>query len=101
LSNSAVVAGDQVVALGRTRACQIGVAAGDQPLAGEVLVREGNQVSLVEQVELQGTAVGQLADRPALQRRDPIDAVQVAHGVDLHAGDHAAVARHDEPVDAE
>jgi hypothetical protein len=52
------------------------IAARDQPLVWIVRVREGDQVALVEQVELQLPALGELGDGAALQRRDPVDALK-------------------------
>ena len=93
--------GDQVLALLGTKLGERGIAAGHQPLAWIVVVRQAQQIALVEQIELQVTGVREPGDRAALQRRDPVDAVQLAHGIDLHAGDHTAVAHHHQPVDAE
>ena len=62
-----------------------GIAARDQPLAGIVRVREADQIALVEQVELEMPTVGELGDGAVLQRRDPVDAIQLAHRVDLDA----------------
>lgn len=43
----------------------------------------------------------QRADRSALERRDPADALDCLHLVDGLLGDHAAVADHHHPLDAE
>jgi hypothetical protein len=60
---------NQVVALGRAQPGQIGVAAGDQPLAGKVVVREGDQVPLVEQWRGSAAATGSRGAFPVTFRR--------------------------------
>ena len=79
------------------------VAAGDQPLAGEVIGGDLGQVLLVEEAELEGSVVGhELADRRGAQRGDPPVGVRLprpvfrlVQGVDAGRGDHPAVADHD------
>ena len=79
------------------------VAAGDQPLAGEVLGGDLGQVLLVEQGQLERAVVGhQLADGRGAQRGDPPvgvrllgPVVQLVQRGDPGAGDHPAVADHD------
>ena len=79
------------------------VAAGDQPLAGEVRGGDLGEVLLVEQGQLERAVVGhQLADGRGAQRGDPPVGVRLLGPVfglvqrgDPGAGDHPAVADHD------
>jgi hypothetical protein len=86
-------------------AASTGVAAGDQPLAGEVIGGDLGEVLLAGQAELERAVVGhQLADGGGAQRGDPPVGVRgwplgpvaglVQRG-DPGAGDHPAVADHD------
>ena len=64
--------GQQVLALAGPVGGQHRVAAGDQPLAGEVRRGDLGEVLLVEEAELEGTVVGhELADGRGAQRGDP------------------------------
>ena len=97
--------GQQVVAGAGPVGGQDRVAAGDQPLAGEVLGGDLGQVLLVEQGQLERAVVGhQLADGGGAQRGDPPVGVrvwplgsvfQLVQRGDPGAGDHPAVADHD------
>ena len=79
------------------------VAAGDQPLAGEVIGGDLGEVLLIEEAELERAVVGhQLADGGGAQRGDPPVGVRplrpvflLVQGLDPGAGDHAPVADHD------
>src|SRR3972149_1735161 len=71
---------------------ELGVATGDQSLGGKVRVGQLEQVTLVEESELQGASLQELANRLGAKRRDPVDAVELSQRVDLLLGDHAAVA---------
>ncbi len=62
---------------------------------------KADQIALVEQVELQVTGIRKLGDGAALECRDPVDAVELGHRIDLHIRDHAAIAGHDEPFQPE
>ena len=61
----------QRLAFVRAQLRQIDIAAGHQPLARELRMRELKEIALIEQAELQRTALHQGADLRALQRRDP------------------------------
>ena len=85
------------------------VAAGDQPLAGEVRRGDLGHVLLIEQGQLERAVAGhQLADGGGAQRGDPPVGVrprrpvfELVQGGDPGAGDHAAVAGHDHFLQAE
>ncbi len=62
----------QFLALAGALGGEIGVAADNQPLAGEVGAGDAGHVALVEQRELQGAALDQLLDRRGAQRGDPV-----------------------------
>jgi hypothetical protein len=85
------------LALAGALAGQGRVAAGDQPLAGEVLAGDLGEVLLVEEAELERAVVGgELADGRGAQRGDPgVPAVEFPDGLDAGGGDHAAVADQD------
>ena len=95
--------GQQVLALAGPVGGQHRVAAGDQPLAGEVRAGDLGQVLLVEEAELERAVVGhQLLDGRGAQRGDPPVGVGpggavpgLVQGGDPGAGDHAPVADHD------
>ena len=91
--------GEQVLALAGALGGQHRVAAGDQPLAGEVRRGDLGQVLLAEQGQLQRPVLGhELLDGGGAQRGDPPEAVVcLAQRADAGAGDHAAVADHDHP----
>mgnify|MGYP000567722867 CR=1 FL=1 len=91
----------QVLALARALAREIGIAADDQPLARKVRCAEFDQVAFVEQPHLQMPLLDQGADRGALERTDPTDALGLAHLGDDLLRDHAAVAHHHQLPDAE
>ncbi len=84
---------------------QHGVAAGDEPLAGEIAGGDLRQVLLIEQGQLQRPVIGhQLPDRRGSQRGDPPVGVRPLRAVlqqvqrpDAGAGDHAPVPDHDHP----
>src|SRR5262249_56113747 len=90
---------------------QGGVAAGDQPLAGELRAGDLGQVLLIEQGHVQRAVLGhQLADGGGAQRGDPpvgVLALQLAavfggvEGLDPGAGNHPPVAHHDHLGQAE
>ncbi len=76
--------------------------AADQPLAGVAGVGDLGEVLGIEQAHLQGAVIfGQGGDGGGLQRGDPAHPVQLAQVVDPGAGDHPAVADHDQGSDAE
>ena len=94
----------EVFAFAGAFAGQDGVAAGDQPLAGEVRGGDLGQVLLIEQRQLQRSVIGhQLLDRRGAQRGDPPVGARLRRSVfgrlvqcgDAGAGDHAPVADHD------
>ena len=97
--------GQQLVAGAGAVGGQDGVAAGDQPFAGEVIGGDLGQVLLVKQGQLERAVVGhQLADGGGAQRGDPPVGVRVwplgsvlglVQRGDPGAGDHPAVAGHD------
>ena len=96
--------GEQVLAGAGAVGGQHRVAAGDQPLAGEVGGGDLGEVLLIEQRHLQRAAVGhQLADGRGAQRGDPpVGCVRplrpvlpLVQGPDPGAGDHPPVADHD------
>ena len=97
--------GEQVLAGAGPVGGQDRVAAGDEPLAGELGRGDLGEVLLVEQGQLEGAVVGhELADGGGAQGGDPPVGVRVwprgpvvglVQGVDAGAGDHAAVADHD------
>ena len=81
------------------------VAAGDQPLAGEIIRGDLGEILLTGQGQLQRPVAGdQLADGRGAPRGDPPVGVrpgrpvfQLVQGSDPGAGDHAAVAGHNHP----
>jgi hypothetical protein len=77
------------------------IATGHQALARIVRRIQFEQIALIEQVQLQLPLLNKRADRYALERRDPGDALAVAHLVDGFVGDHAAVPHHHQLLDAE
>ena len=95
--------GQQVLALAGAVGGQDRVAAGDEPLAGEVRRGDLGEILLIEEAELERAVVGhELFDGGGAQRGDPPVGVrpggpvfQLVQGPDPGAGDHAAVADHD------
>src|SRR5207253_4572037 len=85
------------------------VAAGDQPLAGEVGGGDLGEVLLIEQGQLERAVVGhELADGGGAQRGDPSVGIgprrpvfQLVQGLDPGGGDHPAVPDHDHFLQAE
>ena len=73
---------EQLLALVRAQRRQLRIAAGHQALAGVVRRSDLEQVALIEQAQLKMPLLDQCADRCALQRRDPADAVGLAQLVD-------------------
>ena len=71
---------------------EVGIAADDQPLAGEVGRGDRRHVALVEQRQLQGPAVHQRLDGRGAQRADPVQPGRLEVLVDPGLGDQAAVA---------
>jgi hypothetical protein len=55
----------------RAQLFELRVAAGHEPLPGVVLVRELEEMTLIEEPELQPPALDQRPDALALERRDP------------------------------
>jgi hypothetical protein len=72
-ARSASVRRQQVLALARTLAREIGIAADDQPLARIVGRRDRCHVTLVEQRHLQRPGLDQRPDGQRAQRRDPVE----------------------------
>ena len=92
----------QLQPLARTLLGQQRVAAHHQPLVGEVLARELQQVALVEQRGLEGSVLGrQLRDLRRAQGADPVHALGLEHLLDARRGQHAAVAHPGDALDAE
>ena len=95
--------GQQVLALAGAVGGQDRVAAGDQPLAGEVIGGDLREVLLIEEAELERAVVGhELLDGRGAQRGDPPVGVRLrrpvlllVQGGDPGAGDHAPVPDHD------
>ena len=74
---------------------QLRITADDQALAGKILVGKLEQIALVEQVHLDRPGLHELANRPALERRDPRRPRTFAQDIDLLLGDHPAVPDQD------
>ena len=53
---------------------------------------EFEQIALIEETQLQGTALGQRADLRTLQCRDPGQSLQRAQAVDRLVGDHPPIS---------
>ena len=95
--------GEQVFAVAGAVGGQDRVAAGDQPLAGEVIGGDLGEILLIEETELQRAVVGhELFDGGGAQRGDPSVGVRLrrpvfplVHGLDPGAGDHPPVPDHD------
>ena len=97
--------GQQVLPLAGPVGGQGRVAAGDQPLAGEVIGGDLGQVLLVEQGQLERSVVGhQLLDSRGAQRGDPPvgagvwplgSVFQLVQRGDPRAGNHPPVTDHD------
>src|SRR5262249_10632120 len=62
---------EQRLAFGGAQLGQLGIAAGDQPLAGIIGMRELEQIALVEQSQLQAAGLDQQVNLCAFERRDP------------------------------
>ena len=62
----------------RAQLRQLRIAAGDEPLARIVRVRELEEIALIEEPELQHLALHQGADLAALERGDPGQALKLA-----------------------
>ncbi len=97
----ALSGGEQVLALAGALGGEIGVAADDQTLAGEVGCCDAGHVALVEQRELQGAAFEQRPDRRRAQCGDPVEAYGSDVLGDARLGDHSAVAHEDHMVEVE
>ena len=101
--------GEQVVAFAGAFGGQQWVAAGDQPLAGEVGVGDLGKVLGVEQAHLQRPVVGgQGGDLRGAQRGDPPEigcgvgiVVEFTQGGDAGLCDHAAVTHQHQLVERE
>src|ERR1700722_14735976 len=79
-----------------------GVLADDEALAREVRTFDLGQVALVEQRELQGSALGgELLDRRGSQRGDPVEPGRLELVLDAGLRDHPAVADHDDTLEPE
>src|SRR5262245_20421690 len=63
-----------------TQFCQLRIAAGNESLAGEVWVRELEQIALIKESKLQLTIVDEGVDLPALQCRDPTEVLRAQLG---------------------
>src|SRR5258706_9259503 len=79
-----------------------GVLADDEALAREVRAFDLGEIALVEQRELQGTALGgELLDRRRSQRGDPVEPGRYEFVFDASLRDHPAVADHDDTLEPE
>ncbi len=95
--------GEQVFALAGPLGGQHRVAAGDQPLAGEVIGGDLGEILLIEEAELERAVVGhELFDGGGAQRGDPPVGIrprgpvfQLVQGPDPRRGDHPPVPDHD------
>src|ERR1700692_4067556 len=91
----------QLLTLVRAQPGQRFIAAGHQALTGVVRRAQLEQIALIEQVHLKMPLLEQRTDRCALERRDPADAVGLAHLVDGLLRDHTPIANHDHALNAE
>ena len=91
----------QFLALAGALGSEIGIAADNQPLIGEVGAGDGGHVALVEQRELQGAALDQLLDRWGAQRGDPVEPGGLDIFGETRLGDHAAVADQHDVIERE
>src|ERR1700746_2194784 len=82
----------QVLALARALAREIGIAADDQPLARIVGRRDRCHVTLVEQRHLQRPGLDQRPDGRRAQRRDPVEPGRGDLGIEARLRDHATIA---------
>src|ERR1700716_3791425 len=82
----------QVLALARALAREIGIAADDQPLARIVGRRDRCRVTLVEQRHLQRPGLDQRPDGRRAQRRDPVEPGRGDLGIEARLRDHATIA---------
>ena len=76
---------------------KVGITADDEAFAGIVVSGDLGHVALIEQGELQWSALcGKLADSGRAQRSDPVQASRFDIGFKPRVGDHAAIAdQHD------
>ena len=82
----------QRLAFAAAFAGEVRIAADDQPLVRIIGRRDRRHVALVEQIELQGAALGQRLDRRRPQAGDPVEPGRLQLVVDAGLRDHAAVA---------
>src|ERR1700738_2635072 len=82
----------QVLALARALAREIGIAADDQPLARIVGRRDRCHVTLGEQRHLQRPGLDQRPDGWRAQRRDPVEPGRGDLGIEARLRDHATIA---------
>src|SRR5580765_2121151 len=82
----------QVLALARALAREIGIAADDQPLARIVRRRDRCHVTLVEQRHLQRPGLDQRPDGRRAQRRDQVEPGRGDLGIEARLRDHATIA---------
>jgi hypothetical protein len=82
--------GEQLLALAGALRADQGVAAHDQPLAGELGdVGDLPQVLLVKQRGLKDPRTGEFLDRRGFQRGDPVDPVSLLEQLDVRLGDQS------------
>ncbi len=91
----------QLFAFVRAQFGQLRIATRHQSLARVLWRGEFEQIALVKQTQLQLPLLDQRADRAALERGDPADALHLAHLLDGLLRDHAAVTHHHHAFDTE
>jgi hypothetical protein len=86
----------QVFALAGALVRQQRIAAGDEALARIIRRRDGGEIALVKQGQLQAAGLCEAADRWRPQRGDPVEPGGLEDLLDPRLGDHAAIAdQHD------
>ena len=81
--------------------CQPRVAKGPQPLTGIVRVKYLEQIDFVEPGGIKRASADKPLDACALQRGDPIHAIQLLEFGDAGLRDHAVIAKNRHPLEAE
>ena len=82
--------------LWRSQFGQLGIPAGHQLFAREVGMRQGTQVALIEEAELDVAVRHEGANGPGLERGEPVHAGEALQRGDLRLRDHPPVAHHHE-----